>query len=111
LTVDVDRTGPVTVVRASGEVDLATAPVLEESLKEFPPGGPLVVIDLSAVGFLDSSGLSVLVQARQRLERADGTNGVRLVVTRPVIRRVFEVTGLAEVFDLATSLDEATRDS
>jgi anti-sigma B factor antagonist len=111
LTIDVDLAGPVRIVRVSGEVDLATAPILEEALKDFAAGGDPVVVDLSAVGFLDSSGLSVLVQARQRLEEADGTNGLRLVVTRPVIRRVFEVTGLADVFTLVATLDEATRDS
>lgn len=108
LTVDVGKAGDLTVVRLTGEVDLATASTLEEALGEIESDGHPLIIDLSAVSFLDSSGLSVLVKARQRLERTDGTNGLRLVVSRPIIRRVFEVTGLADVFDLAATLDEAT---
>lgn len=111
LTVDVVAEGDVTVIHVTGEVDLATAPTLEDALTDVPSSDHPLIIDLSDVTFLDSSGLSVLVKARQRLERADGSNGLRLVVTRPVIRRVFEVTGLAEVFDLSATLDEATRAS
>lgn len=111
LTVDVDREGHVTVIHVTGEVDLATAPTLDEALNDLENEGRPLIVDLSDVSFLDSSGLSVLVKARQRLEKPDGANGLRLVVTRPVIRRVFEVTGLAEVFVLCATVDEATQAS
>jgi anti-sigma B factor antagonist len=96
------------VVHLEGELDLATAPALAEALNGLDASGGPVVVDLTDVGFLDSSGLSTLLQARQRL--ADDGRGaeLRLVVTRPSILRVLDVTGLADVFAVYDSVDGAT---
>jgi len=94
-------------VRVKGEVDLATAPGLHESLEGFEPADGPLIVDLSDVAFLDSSGLSVLVRCHQHLD-ADG-GGLRLVVTRPTILRVLDATGLAEVLDVYATLEDARR--
>jgi len=105
MDVEVTEASGSTVVRVRGELDLATAPQLDEALGGIDPGGH-VVVDLSEVGFLDSSGLAVLLQARQRLG-ADGAE-LRLVVSRPSILRVLEVTGLMAVFPVFDTLGDAT---
>ena len=94
------------VVHVKGEVDLATAPELHEVLAGFGPADGPLIVDLSDVAFLDSSGLSVLVRCHQHL--AEG-GGLRLVVTRPTTLRVLDATGLAEVLDVYATLDDAKR--
>jgi anti-anti-sigma factor len=101
-------TGPAhTVVRVEGELDLATAPELASALEALDSGTGPVIVDLTEVGFVDSSGLSTLLQARQRLAGASGAPELRLVVTRPSILRVLDVTGLADVFAVFDSVDRA----
>jgi anti-sigma B factor antagonist len=95
-----------TVVRCEGELDLATAPELAAALDALDGDAGPVVVDLTDVGFLDSSGLSTLLQARQRL--ADAGAELRLVVTRPSILRVLDVTGLTDVFAVYDTVDRAT---
>jgi anti-anti-sigma factor len=106
MDVEVTEASGTTVVRVQGELDLATAPQLDEALGGIEGGGP-VIVDLTDVGFLDSSGLAVLLQARQRIGGTDG-DGLRLVVSRPAILRVLEVTGLTAVFPVFDTLGDAT---
>ena len=109
MDVEVTSAAPGTVVHVAGELDLASAPSLLETLTALEPAAGYVVVDLTDVSFLDSSGLSVLLQARQRLADGPADTDLRLVVTRPSIRRVLGVTGLTEVFAIFDSLDDATR--
>ncbi len=103
-----ERAG-VPVVRAAGEVDVSTAPMLRDCLAELPAGSPRVVVDLSDVTFLDSTGLGVLVAGQKRVRAAEGSEGASLdlVVTRPQILKVLEVTGLTSIFSIYSNLDEA----
>jgi anti-anti-sigma factor len=84
------------LVAAVGEVDMANAPSLAEYLVQFANGD--VILDLSAVTFIDSSGLHALVAAHKRL----GLRGARLVLhgTSPYAQRVIEITGLDRYLDL-----------
>ena len=63
-----------------------------------------LVVDLSAVGFLDSTGLGVLVKALKRTREHDGT--LDLVATDERILKVFRITGLDAVMPLHASLDD-----
>lgn len=109
LQVHLEQSGDVPVVRVVGEVDLATAPGLRDRLAEVPAGARKVVVDLSAVTFLDSSGLSVLVATWKRFCGAGPDSCLRLVVTRPAIQRVLEVTGLAHVFVVFPTVEQAVQ--
>ncbi|HAM02510.1 MAG TPA: anti-sigma B factor antagonist [Acidimicrobiaceae bacterium] len=102
-----DREGmPVLSVR--GEVDVSTAPELRERLLALAEGGETTaVVDLSQVSFVDSTALGVLVSGVKRL-RSEGGD-LRLVVTEPRISKVFEITGLTDVFKIYASADEAVR--
>ena len=80
-----------------GELDIATAPVLEDALAEHRQRG--VLLDLSRLSFLDSSGLHLLVRLRRDADAA----GWSLEMTRPVgeASRVIEVTKMDRVLRLA----------
>jgi anti-sigma B factor antagonist len=85
--------GRLFVVDVSGEVDMATAPELARALDVLGPPIERVIVDLSAVDFLDSSALNTLVRSQREL--AD--RGVEFRVVSPgdqAIRRVFEITQL-----------------
>jgi anti-sigma B factor antagonist len=82
------------VVEVEGELDLATAPLLEEKLNEVESGGaPRVLLDLDRVEFMDSSGLHVLL--RHVLWSEDGT---RYAVTRgsAQVQRLFRASGVID---------------
>jgi anti-sigma B factor antagonist len=94
-----------TVVAASGEIDVATAPAMRERLAELVDSGATrIVVDLEDVGFIDSTGLGVLVGALRRARDQDGD--VRLVCTNSRLLKVFEATGLHEVFTIAATVDD-----
>ena len=96
-----------TVVAASGEIDVAAAPMMREQLVDLIAAGTTrLVMDLEDVDFIDSTGLGVLVGAVRRARAADGD--VRLVCTNSRLLRVFEVTGLDDVFAIESNVDDAT---
>jgi anti-anti-sigma factor len=85
----------VWVVRVSGELDIATAPRLQLVLDEAIASDPAsVMLDLDGLDFLDSTGITVLVRARRRLE----DQGARLVLDgiSPAVERVLEVAGVLD---------------
>jgi anti-sigma B factor antagonist len=88
------------VVRISGEVDIQSSPVLDETLVAvLDQGLASVIVDLEEVSFLDSTGLSVLIVALKRCQKAGGD--LRLRDPQPNVFRVLEITGLLDVFHLA----------
>jgi len=109
LRVQLEGSEEVPVIRVAGEVDLTTAPELRAKLAELPAAGGTVVIDMSEVTFLDSTGLSVLVASWKRFGEADEHRNFRLVVNRPAIQRVLDVTGLTQVFGVFPTLEEAIK--
>lgn len=109
MEVDLDTTGRngYVVVAIWGEVDVYTAPQLRERLVELiDQGYHRIVVDLSRVEFLDSTGLGVLVGGLKRSRGHDGGD-LALVCTQPRIMKVFEVTGLTKVFSIGDSIEAA----
>ncbi len=93
------------VVAPSGEIDVAAAPALRDALGRLVDEGTTrVVVDLDDVDFIDSTGLGVLVGAVRRARSAEGD--LRLVCTNPRILKVFDVTGLDDVFVIGESVDD-----
>ncbi|CKI46193.1 STAS domain-containing protein [Mycolicibacterium smegmatis] len=104
-TVEERRLGDITVVAVTGTVDMLTAPKLEDAIGSAAKSEPsAVVVDLSAVDFLASAGMGVLVAAHGELAPA-----VRLVVVAdgPATSRPLKLVGIADVVDLFATLDEA----
>jgi anti-sigma B factor antagonist len=89
------------VVRLEGEHDAFTAPELRERLHGLIADErfDVLVVDLEAVTFLDSTVLGLLVGARRRMRERGGE--VQLVYPRGTARRIFELTGLDAVFPAA----------
>lgn len=97
------------VLDVDGEVDTLTAPVLEASLAELlGTGGRRLVVDLTGVTFLASSGLATLIRAAQRA--ADLELRLHLVTDSRTVRRPLEITGVDQLFDLHTGLTTALGD-
>jgi anti-sigma B factor antagonist len=87
--------GETRTLRLRGELDLATAPSLEGALSEaFDDGATALVLDLSALTFIDSTGIALLIGAIGR--EAAGTT-VRFVPSQaPAVTRVLRLTGVEE---------------
>ena len=93
------------IVHVTGDLDLATAPRLEEELSTARAGGR-VVVDLATCTFLDSSGMRVLSSTVRGLEEAGGR--LDLVVTEgSVIARALEITSMDTLVRIHPSLDAA----
>lgn len=106
LGLDVSERNGWGVLAVTGEVDVATAPRLREKLIDLVNQGQhRIVVDLSGVEFLDSTGLGVLVGALKRVRTHDGQ--LALVCTESRILKVFEITGLTKVFPMHTSVGDA----
>ena len=101
-SVDVD----LAVVTAQGEIDVATAePLRQALLAAEQEGARFVVVDLTLVDFLDSTGLGVLVGALRRLR--EGGGDLYLAVTHPHLLKVMRVTNLDRVFRVFDTVEEA----
>lgn len=89
-----------------GEIDLATAPALRSRVDGLVREGVRrLLVNLEAVGFLDSSGLSALIASRKELQDAEGE--LAIVCHHETVLKVFTVTGLDKVFSIHGSLAEA----
>jgi stage II sporulation protein AA (anti-sigma F factor antagonist) len=92
LSVDAAVNGDVARVTLRGELDLDRAGALAEELSSLAGrGASTVVIDVSGLNFIDSSGLRALLSAREQLESAGAT--LRLEDLSPAVDRVLEMTG------------------
>ncbi|MFJ8044106.1 STAS domain-containing protein [Kitasatospora sp. NPDC096147] len=107
--VEVRTTEDGTVVCVvTGELDIESIGPAHEAFAAVRARRPaLTVLDLSGVGFCDSSGLNLLLQLRLGLEREQ--LALRLAAVPPPVGRVLELTGAATVFSLHPSVEDATR--
>ncbi len=86
------------VVSFNGELDIWKESEVEARLS-VPDGGAPILIDLSAVRYLDSAFLSALVRLRRRLPDCP----ITLVVEAPSVRRIFELTEMHRLFEITTT--------
>ncbi len=92
LSVSVKVTPGEIIVEPDGELDISTAPYLERAFEKAARRGEArVALDLSALSFMDASGLRLIIEANERLVG-------RLVVrnAQPQVRRIFEITHVGE---------------
>jgi anti-sigma B factor antagonist len=98
--------GGVEVVDVQGEIDIYSAPRLRELLIDLASKNSYqLVINLDKVGFLDSTGLGVLVGALNRVRAHDGS--LDLVCTHERTLKIFKITGLTKVFGIHETVDQA----
>lgn len=104
----------VAVLEAEGELDLSSAPELRGPLFDRVEGGLRVVLDLSKVSFIDSSGIAVLVQAHRAAhgDRASNGSGPALhtvIAPGSQVARVFELATLDRAMPVFKDREEAIR--
>jgi anti-sigma B factor antagonist len=96
----------IEVIDVQGEIDIYTAPRLRELLIDLVSQGEYrLVVNLDKVGFLDSTGLGVLVGGLKRVRVHDGS--LDLVCTQQRILKIFRITGLTDVFGIYETVDQA----
>jgi anti-sigma B factor antagonist len=102
----IDTRTHVIVVR--GEIHVSTAPELSRRLNAaIDKGKTAVVLDMTGTEFIDSTGLSVLLNGLRRVTRQRGR--MALVCRNPTVLRLFEITRLDSTFDIRSTRDEALR--
>lgn len=96
------------VIDVNGEVDVHSAPQLSDRLSQAIDSGPnSLVVDMSSLAFIDSTGLGALVAARNH---ANSTGvSLRLVCSSSRLLKVFRITGLHQVFEIFPTLEQAVR--
>src|SRR5918912_3511410 len=106
LTLERSSSGQVEVLEVTGEVDIASASKLISGLNEAVGDcDHPVVVDLSAVDFMDSTGLALLLNAHRRLARRE--QGFAVVCADGPVHRVFEITDMVETLKVRPTREGA----
>ena len=106
LDVDTGQVGASSLLTLRGEIDVYTAPRLRQAIIDLVDGGAAhIIVDMSAVDFLDSTGLGVLVGGLKRVKVKDGS--LSIVTSQDKILKIFDITGLNKVFPIHDSVDAA----
>ena len=96
------------VVRVGGELDLAVAPELRDTLhRMIEEGERQLVLDLSDATFIDSTTIGTLLSALKRARAEEGS--LEIVCTNENVLKTFEFAGLDQMFRFHSSLDDALR--
>lgn len=99
LDIRVDEGDDQAVIYLDGELDPHTAPLLQEELDRLvAKGSTKIVLDMSALRFIDSSGLRVVISAHRRVRDAGGHLALRS--PSDTARRLLEITGLTDHIDV-----------
>ncbi|MBV9803610.1 MAG: STAS domain-containing protein [Solirubrobacterales bacterium] len=104
FAVETHITGGVVRLALSGELDLVSTPALERAMDELTPEVELIIIDLRAVEFMDSTGLHGVLRAQQRAH--DSSQRFALIRGGDQVQRLFELTGVAEGLTIVDSPGE-----
>jgi anti-sigma B factor antagonist len=93
------------LISVRGEVDLHTAPRLEDALERAATNGSVVVVDMSGIRFMDSTALSAFMRARDLLTEQGAS--LRLVSPSQAVERLFTVTGFYDYFQVFATREDA----
>jgi len=109
LSIRVHVAGDMQVFELTGSLDIATSPTVRAALTTATEReSHRLIVDLTLVDFLDSTGLGALIGAQRRAKEFGGE--VRLVAKEGQILRLLRITGLLKVFAVYPTLDEAAAD-
>ncbi len=98
MEISVNKAGEKLAVVLEGRLDTNTSPELESSLKANLEGVTDLVIDLSAVQYVSSAGLRVILFAQKEMTKAAGT--LKVLHPNDYIMDVFEATGFTDIIDI-----------
>jgi len=100
------RTQDPNVLPLDGEIDLHVSPEVAKSLRAMIENKPKkVVVDLTKVTYLDSSGLAVLIEGMQNVQKYGGKFG--LAGVQEDVKHVFDIARLDQVFEIYPDVDTA----
>jgi anti-sigma B factor antagonist len=105
MTISVRPLEHAQIVDVSGDVDLKNSPLLREKLMQALKETPRVVLNLSAIRYIDSSGIAVMIEvlkASQRLNRQFVLFGMS-----PAVYNVFKLTHVLKIFQVAETEEQA----
>ena len=106
---DVKSEGAASIMRLSGELDLASSPALERELdRALQPATHQIILDLRELEFMDSTGLSVVVKAHQRAEEMGTSFG--LVKGSTQVQRLLSLTGVTDRLTVVDAPEELLSD-
>ncbi len=106
LSLDTRQAGDQTIVEVGGEIDVYTAPKLRDKITELVGDGHYdLIIDMEKVDFLDSTGLGVLVGGLKKVRAHNGS--IELICNQERLLKIFRITGLAKVFTIHGTQEEA----
>jgi len=99
----------IAILSLTGEVEVANASqVRDAALKLVSGGRKYLVVDLSGVEYMDSTGLGTLVGLHKRLREAGGQ--VLIAGAQPRVRKIFDITGLTQVFRMHEDVSAALKE-
>jgi anti-sigma B factor antagonist len=91
-----EREGDIHTIALTGELDLANAPMVEDELTRVEGSDAVaIIVDLSGLTFIDSTGIRLLVSAQARARSDAGR--LTLLRGQAPVQRVFELSGVAEL--------------
>ena len=94
------------LLQVEGSVDIASSPELRGELRvAVEAKRPRIIVDMSGVTFVDSSGLATLIEALQGTKRYDGQ--LKLCCLSSTVLGVFQLANLDNIFSISTTRDEA----
>jgi anti-sigma B factor antagonist len=102
------KDGHTLVFVLKGSFDIATAPSVRAALTDASDGKQDVIVDLTGLEFLDSTGLGALIGAHRRASEKGGF--LRLIVGDGPILRLLNITGLIRVLAVYRAFDDALAD-
>lgn len=106
LEIEIEDAGDAKILRPIGDIDLSRAPSLRTQLGAVQSSRPLrLIIDLSRVPYMDSSGVATLVEAMQVTRRTNSR--LVLCAMQEKVRSVFEIARLDMVFTIVSTTDDA----
>jgi anti-sigma B factor antagonist len=110
LSIDLksEKRGAALLFKLRGSLDLATSPTVRAALSDAQETKKDVVVDLTQLEFLDSTGLGALIGAHRRAAEHGGS--LRLIVNDGPISRLLTITGLIRVLAVYHSVDDALND-
>jgi anti-sigma B factor antagonist len=93
LSIDIETKNTYSIVHIKGEIDCYSCPILQEKLEEVIANGHLqIILDLTNLYFIDSTGLGTIAYTAQDIK---GQNGqLHIICTHPQIKRIFQISGL-----------------
>ena len=110
MAVKFETKNGLTVCHIDGEVDINSSPDIKKSFdKLISKKTPKVVINLSKVAYVDSSGLATLVEILKNMRTYGGR--MRLANLSPKIKSLFEITKLEKLFDIQPTEEDAVKSS